>query len=199
MEVADVLRMETDVAVQLERPDVKAVWLGRIHIYPFASQRYAENFGAPRNIEEIRQHRVIHQQAPQVEAGALARAFNLPSIEGVVALRTNASTANIRAIELGIGVGALPTYIVAVGSDLIPLDIGIRHQVDIRMTYHPDARSIRRVATFIDWLRTLFDPKRYPWFGDEFIHPRDIGAASAAPRVETLRSILTRPREAKAG
>ena len=42
------------------------------------------------------------------------------------------------------------------------------------MTYHPDARSIRRVSLFIDWLKTLFDPKRYPWFGDEFIHPREL-------------------------
>jgi DNA-binding transcriptional LysR family regulator len=37
MEIADVLRMEADVAVQLEkpeRPDVKVVRLGRMHIYP---------------------------------------------------------------------------------------------------------------------------------------------------------------------
>jgi hypothetical protein len=49
------------------------------------------------------------------------------------------------------------------------------------MTCHPDARSIRRVSLFIDRLRTLFDPKKYPWFGDEFIHPRDI-ARTAGPR-----------------
>jgi hypothetical protein len=42
------------------------------------------------------------------------------------------------------------------------------------MTYHPDARTLRRVSLFIDWLKTLFDAKRYPWFGDEFIHPRDL-------------------------
>ena len=39
----------------------------------------------------------------------------------------------------------------------------------------------RRVAIFIDWLRTLFDPKRYPWFGDEFIHPREIATANSIP------------------
>ena len=43
---------------------------------------------------------------------------------------------------------------------------------------HPDVRSVARVATFIDWLRTLFDPKRYPWFGDQFIHPREFAAAN---------------------
>jgi hypothetical protein len=26
----------------------------------------------------------------------------------------------------------------------------------------------------IDWLIDAFDPKRFPWFRDEFIHPRDL-------------------------
>jgi hypothetical protein len=90
------------------------------------------------------------------------------------------------AIELGMGIGGLPTYVAAVGTDLIPLDIGVRHQVDIWMTYHPDVRSIRRVATFIDWLRTLFDPKLYPWFGDEFIHPRELAQTYAPAMNQTL-------------
>ena len=78
---------------------------------------------------------------------------------------------------------------VGLGCNLIPVDIGVRHQVDIWMTYHPDARSIRRVSFFIDWLKTLFDPKQYPWFGDEFIHPRDLrplDAASLASRALNL-------------
>ena len=61
MEVADVLRMEADVAIQLEkpeRPDVKAVRLGRMHIYPFASRRYIETYGLPKNLSEIKQRRL---------------------------------------------------------------------------------------------------------------------------------------------
>jgi len=48
MEVADVLRMEADVAVQLDkpdRPDVKSVRLGRMHVCLFASKRYVEIYG----------------------------------------------------------------------------------------------------------------------------------------------------------
>jgi DNA-binding transcriptional LysR family regulator len=185
MEVADVLRMEADVAVQVEKPerlDVKAVRLGSMHIYPFASQQYVANYGIPKSIDEIGRHRIIHQKAPQIDEDALASFLNLPSIDGIAALRTNSSTANVCAVELGIGIGVLPTYIVAAGFDLIPIDLGIRYQADVWMTYHPDAREIRRVATFIDWLRTLFDPKRYPWFADEFIHPRDlVGLRLPAP------------------
>lgn len=189
MDLADVLRMEADVAIQLEkpeRPDVKAVRLGRMHIYPFASRRYVDTFGLPKSLDEIRQHRIVHQKGPQVDEEAVQRLFNMPSIEGIVALRTNTSTAHACAVELGIGIGGLATYIVPLGTELIPVDIGVKHQVDIWMTYHPDARSIRRVAVFIDWLRTLFDPKRYPWFGDEFIHPRDLAQFQMADGIRTF-------------
>ena len=41
------------------------------------------------------------------------------------------------------------------------------------MTYHADAKKMQRVATVIDWVRGCFDPNRFPWFRDEFIHPID--------------------------
>jgi DNA-binding transcriptional LysR family regulator len=177
MEVADVMRMETDVAIQLDkpkRPGAKSVRLGRMHIYPFASREYIETYGVPKSLDDVRHHRIIHQQAPQVDENAVQRWLNLPSIEGIVALRTNTSTAHGRAIELGMGIGGLPTYIMALGSELIPIDIGIKHPVEIWMTYHPDARGVSRVSFFMDWLKTLFDPKRNPWFADEFIHPNEL-------------------------
>ena len=115
----------------------------------------------------------------------------MSSIEDIVALRTNASTRTCLRDRVRHRASArLPTYIVALGTDLVPIDIGVRHQVDIWMTYHPDARSIRRVSFFIDWLRTLFDPKRYPWFGDEFIHPREL-AKSRHGRIR--RTLLNLP------
>src|SRR5436853_7129173 len=111
--------------------------------------------------------------------------------EGIVALRTNTSTAHGRAIELGMGIGGLPTYIMALGSDLVPVDVGIKHQVDIWMTYHPDARGVARVSFFMDWLKTLFDPKRHPWFADEFIHPREL--AGLSPRKENPATVFGLP------
>src|SRR6201999_2045773 len=103
--------------------------------------RYAETYGLPKDISELKRHRLVHQHAPQVAEDELRRALDVPSIEGVVALRTNVSTALASAIEFGIGIGPLPTYIVAIGTNLIPVDLGLRYQVDIWMTYHPDVRS----------------------------------------------------------
>ena len=199
MEVADVMRTEADVAVQLARPtrpDAKSVRLGRLHVYGFASRQYVDTYGMPKSIDDIKQHRVIHQKAPQVEEDAFARMLKLESIEGIVGLRTSTSTALACAIELGLGIGPLPTYMAAFASDLVPVDIDVKYHVDIWMTCHPDARRARRVSLFMDWLKTIFDSKRYPWFSDKFIHPNELRglkppAQALPPRV--LGLALSRP------
>src|ERR1700759_2052418 len=59
MRSADVSRHEADVAIHLSRPtalDVKVVKLGRMHLMCFASQKYIDNFGAPKTQEELVRH-----------------------------------------------------------------------------------------------------------------------------------------------
>jgi len=190
MESADVLRMKADVAIQLSRPnrpELITARLGRLHIYPFAARSYVETYGLPNDISEIAKHRIVHQVAPQLDDAALARALKLESLEGIVMVRTNSSTAHFYAVELGVGLGGLPTYALALGADVIPVDIGLQFSLDIWMAYHPDARSVRRVSVFIDWLRTLFNPARYPWFKDEFIHPSKLRPVETPARVSRLR------------
>ncbi len=171
---ADVARMEADVAIQFEEPTNPSVMrrrLGSLHVYPYASRRYVDLYGAPEKIGEMTDHRLVDQVGPQLDEGAWPRYLGLSDIEGVIGIRTNSSAAHFYAIERGAGIGGLPTFASAVGANLIPIDIGIHHRVDIWMTYHPDARRTPRVATMIDWLISSFDPSKFPWFRDEFIHP----------------------------
>ncbi len=194
-ESADVLRMEADVAIQLtrpDRPDQVATRLGRLHVYPFASRRYVETYGTPRSIEELSKHRIVEQTGPQIDAEIVPRLLGRGHIEDIVSMRTNAGAAHFYAVELGLGIGGLATYAQALGADLVPIDIGVRHQKDIWMTYHPDVKGIRRVAIFIEWLRSLFDTKRYPWFRDEFIHPNELMKPDSPARVDVARPIVTR-------
>jgi DNA-binding transcriptional LysR family regulator len=195
---ADVLRMEADVAVQLtrpDRPDQVVTRLGRLHIYPFASRSYVETYGLPKNAQEMIKHRLVHQTGPQLDDSTWPRFLGWPDAEKIIIACTNASASHFYAVELGLGIGALPTYAMPLGADLVPVDIGFQHQIDIWMTYHPDIRSVRRVATFIDWLRSVFDAKKFPWFGDEFIHPNDLKQPIDSPaRVDTstVRPFVTR-------
>lgn len=177
MENADVLRMEADMAVQLERPtaaDLKVVKLGRLHIYPFVSKSYLDTFGAPKSVDDISKHRLVDQVAPQLDRGAWATKLGLSSIEGIVGVRTNASSALLYAVEKGAGIGALPTYASVINAPVKPIDIGLQHHLDIWLTYHPDARKTPRMSLVIDWIKSIFDPNRFPWFRDEFIHPNEL-------------------------
>ena len=77
MRSADVLRLEADVAVQLEEPDnpdLMRVKIGRLHIMPFVSPSYVEIYGMPKDEDDIRQnHRIVLQDADQTKGAADVR------------------------------------------------------------------------------------------------------------------------------
>lgn len=174
MESADVLRLEADMAIQFTRPtspNLIVAKLGRLHVHAFASQEYLNNYGTPHTPDDLANHKFVQQVAPQLDDSAMASGFNLESITDLVSIRTNTSTAHFYAVEMGAGIGVLPTFAVALKAPVVPLDIAQRHYLDIWLTFHPDIKKIPRKAKMIEWVKQIFDPKIYPWFRDEFIHP----------------------------
>ena len=181
MRSADVLRLEADVAVQLEnpdQPDLKRIKIGRLHIMPFVSPSYVDIYGMPKNADDIRQnHRIVLQDADQTRGKEIYDKYAGREQVGFVAMRNNVSTAHLWSIAKGAGIGWLPTYVPALGDPLIPLDIGVKFELDIWLAYHPDAKKIPRVKQLIEWTVQSFDGHKYPWFSDEFVHPKDLQKA----------------------
>ena len=181
MRSADVLRLEADVAVQLEnpdQPDLKRIKIGRLHIMPFVSPSYVDIYGMPKNADDIRQnHRIVLQDADQTRGKEIYDKYAGREQVGFVAMRNNVSTAHLWSIAKGAGIGWLPTYVPALGDPLIPLDIGVKFELDIWLAYHPDTKKIPRVKQLIEWTIQSFDGHKYPWFSDEFIHPKDLQKA----------------------
>ena len=178
MEQADVARLETDIAIQLEpptNPDLIVTKLGRLHIYPFVSEGYRSLYGVPASLAELKSHRIIKQSAPQVDDTAYARILGLTSLEGVVGIKTNSSIGVLYAVERGAGIGFLPSSSIALGAPLLAVDMdGFSHHADLWLTYHKEFRNSDRHKIVIDWIRKIFDPKAYPCFRDEFVHPNDL-------------------------
>lgn len=177
MEHADVARLEADIAIQFDRPsrpDLIVTRLGRLHIYPFVSEEYARIRGVPTSIAEVQHHRIVQQVAPQLDESALPRALGVDSIEGIVGIRTNSSTATLYAVERGAGIGLLPTCSIALGAPLVPVDVGQRYHLDLWLTYHADFKTSEKHTVIVDWLRRVFDSRAYPCFKDEFIHPAEL-------------------------
>ena len=180
MKSADVLRLEADVSIQLERPvmpDLRMAKIGRLHLMFFASKSYLDTYGRPKSIEDLQHHRLVIQATDDKRWRELYdRLFPGVSPIGFVSLRSNVASAHYWSIAKGAGIGMLATYGQVLGAQLIPLDIGINESVDIWMAYHPDAKRIARVKRTIDWIVQSFDPQQFPWFRDEFIHPDKLAA-----------------------
>jgi DNA-binding transcriptional LysR family regulator len=142
---------------------------------PFASKSYIDTYGHPKSIDDLRKHRIVLQVAEQVTSQAeYDHLFPDVPQPGFVAVRTNVSSAHYWSIAKGAGIGMLPTYARAIGARVVPVDIGLHAPYDIWLTYHPDANRIPRVRRMIEWVIDAFDPKQFPWFRDEFIHPNDL-------------------------
>jgi DNA-binding transcriptional LysR family regulator len=181
MKSADVLRMEADLAIQITRPtapDLMMVKLGRLHFMLFAAESYLETFGRPKGAADLVNHRILIQSDDNAQWRQLYdRLFPGVPAPGLVALRTNVSSAHYWSIAKGAGIGVLPTYAQAIGAQIVPLDLGVHEAVDIWLTYHPDSKRVGRVSRMIDWVIQSFSPQRFPWFRDEFVHPRDLARA----------------------
>ena len=171
----DLLRLEADISVQLERPqgpDLKVMKLGYLHMMFFAAQSYIDTHGSPKSYEELENHRLVILTD---DRGKWENAYQdvlsgiLPS--EIVALRNNVSSAHFGSVVAGAGIGVLPTYIQALGAGLVPLDLGEVFKHDIWLTYRSDAKRVARLRKTIDWIVRSFDPARFPWFREDFIHP----------------------------
>jgi DNA-binding transcriptional LysR family regulator len=177
MHPVDMLRLEADAAVQLIRPaeaDLKIVKLGRLHVVPYAASSYVETYGVPNNLEDLSKHRLVLLIAEPSAAHELyASVLGGRPQADLVSLRTDSSSAHALAVGSGAGIGWLATYASAIAEGLVPIDLEARSMYDIWLTYHPDVARIPRVRHVIDWVIDSFDSRRFPWFRDEFIHPRE--------------------------
>ena len=190
MRSADVLRLEVDVAIQLDRPtspDVKVVRLGRMHSMPAASPSYIALYGMPKSVEEMQKHRLAVQFADQTKSFEYFTGLRPEEdLRKLVKFSTNNSSALLWAIIKGAGIGWSPTYMHAMGPKMVPIDVDLIFPFDIWLTYHPDSARVPRVRRMIDWVIENFDPKVFPWFRDEFIHPRDLRAQYRGPPLVNL-------------
>jgi len=173
-----VARAQADLAIQIEQPsprDLIIRRIGRMHIIPCASKSYIDTYGLPKTEEEVgERHRIVLMHADQGRARALYdRLYPERPQTGFVAMRTNVSTALYAAIVNGLAIGCLPTYYFAIGASVIPLHAEWAYPFDIWLSYHPDLGQVPRVRRMIDWAIEQFDPQKFPWFRDDFIHPEE--------------------------
>ncbi|WP_339763632.1 LysR substrate-binding domain-containing protein, partial [uncultured Hoeflea sp.] len=168
---------EADISVQLEmpnRPELKVKRLGYLHLVPFASSSYLEQFGRPKSVADMVNHRVVEQQTDQLRGYELDKIFGPKIAERMVRMKTNFSSAHYWAVAKGAGIGLMPNYARAIGGDVEHIDLGFDFRVEIWLATHPEVAKSSRHRAFIDFLTESFDDSRFPWFGADTMSPAEI-------------------------
>lgn len=181
---ADLLNEKADVAIQFRepaRPEIVSKRLGVLHYVFFASPEYLNHFGHPTSIFDLYNHRcIIHSgYVNQMERWA-PKAKEFRELMDF-ALVTNSGSVMLEVCANGGGIALLPTYVQDLDKNITPLNLPEVAPIRFWLTYTERVRRMVRAQIVIDWLRSLFNSQRSPWFRANFVHPFHDEIASAEP------------------
>jgi DNA-binding transcriptional LysR family regulator len=153
-------------------PDAIVKKLATVHQMLFASEAYLAKYGMPTSMNDVHDHRLVLLSAPGVKSDAVSLFFGEDGARRLVAAKFNTGHSLLSAIANSIGIGALPTYAGVISKRLIPLDVPISLKFELWLSFDRSGANSQPVRDAINWAHSCFNPVRYPWFADEFIHPR---------------------------
>jgi DNA-binding transcriptional LysR family regulator len=165
---------ENDIKISFARPTVQNVIvtkLATLHFLLYASDDYLQKNGSPTSVDDALNHRFVVHDAPGHYPGLQNLFIGQDVLDKIKTIKVNTSTSLYRSIANGGGIGALPTYVHSVSSKVRPINLPVHLRFDLWLSYDPSLRQSKPVRKTIDWLRSIFDVEKYPWFADQFIHP----------------------------
>jgi len=154
-------------------PDLIVARLATIHIILFASRGYLATHGNPASLDDMRNHKYVEQVSNGANSAIVDHLFGQHRPKGFVPICSNSAITQFWAVERGVGIGAFPTYVCALTDRLVPLAVPFQLRFELYYYYHANAKRSPAIQSTIAWLKESFDPARYPWFGERFVHPRD--------------------------
>lgn len=169
---------DCDLCVLLSEPDQNSqivTRLGYLHYQPFASRDFIKRHGCPDHESEIRQFKLVEQASFTGAEASWTQLLADPSDINLT-ITVNCGCAGLSAVAQGAGIGLLPTYFRESDARLVPILDGLNYRRDIFLTYRPEVAEHRQVRSTINWLKSVFDPQRAPWFTAEFKSPSDFGS-----------------------
>ena len=159
-EELDLSRREADVAIRLRQPvqpDLIQRKLFTVHYHVYAAPAYIQEHGIPTTVEDLDKHKIISfGPAPSYLAALnwlqyVGRPQDKPrqpimTVNNVYGLS--------RVTETGIGLAALPDYIIGPDSRLVQIDIRdvAMPQFDTYLVYPEELRNSKRVKVFRDFI-----------------------------------------------
>jgi DNA-binding transcriptional LysR family regulator len=155
----DLAMREADVAIRFhvpKQPDLVQRHLMTMHWSVCASAEYLKKHGVPQRAEDLDAHKLIlfgTHHPPVEEINWLAEAGRRPGSPRPALLEVNSIIAMLMTIRAGLGLGALPDYLVAENADLVRLLPDLKApKVEVYFVYPEELRNSKRVSVFRDFL-----------------------------------------------
>jgi DNA-binding transcriptional LysR family regulator len=157
----DLSMREADVAIRTRKPtqpDLIQRKLFSIGFHAYCSPEYIKRFGTPRTLDDLDSHRIIMlsdgQVAPHLQNRSwLVEAGRNGSGPRETYFRVNNILGLVRACQQGLGIAALPDYLVEENSRLVQLfGESDSIQLDTYFVYPEELKTVARVQVFRDFV-----------------------------------------------
>lgn len=151
----DLLRRNADIAVRMARPKQDGLVARKIGTVPlglYAHRAYAERFGLPGTLAELRDHHVVGFDRDDHSARSVV-AGTLPIDRTLFSFRTDSDVAQMMAVRAGLGIGMIQKALACNDPALVPvLATDIALNLECWLAVHEDQRDAPPVRAVFDGL-----------------------------------------------
>jgi DNA-binding transcriptional LysR family regulator len=156
----DLSMREADVAIRMappRQPELIQRHLMTVHLNIYAAPAYIKRYGLPKTVEELDNHKVIvygeATRPPVPDTNILMRL----GVKGDERRRPSLTVNNVyaiqRAAEAGLGLAALPEFMVQGSSNLVRVLPEVEGpRIDAYFVYPEELRNSKRIQVFRDFL-----------------------------------------------
>ncbi len=156
----DLSMRQADVAIRLTPPTQSDLVQRRLMVlryHLFAAPSYLQKMGMPRKLEDLDHHRLVvfgeDARPPVPNLNWLLEAGAREGEKRKAYLKVNSTYGIFRAVQSGIGIGALPHYLNQETGNLVEVLPELRGpDVDVFFVYPDELRSSNRIAVFRDFI-----------------------------------------------
>jgi DNA-binding transcriptional LysR family regulator len=155
----DLAMREADVAIRMHpprQPDLVQRHLGEIRSQIWAAPSYLQAHGMPATVEDLDNHKIIlfgDRRPPVVDVNWLSEIGRKDGTPRQSVLSVNSLQAMLVCIRAGIGIGAVPDYLVQDHTGLVAVLPDVKKPpTDMYFVYPEELRNSKRVSVFRDFL-----------------------------------------------
>lgn len=155
----DLTMREADVAIRLypaKQPDLIQKKLTTLNKSVYASNDYLRVHGVPKNAQDLENHRLIlfgdEQNQPYADVNWILKCFKNSDDLKINPLRINSVPGMLRAVKSGVGIAALPDYMIPSKNITKILPEVSGPKTDVFLIYSTDIRNSKRINVFKEFL-----------------------------------------------